>query len=121
MQAIRWSSLAVQVAGSGHLLRNAERPATVFATGCRVIDTIMGYRPGDAERERSPAESFAGTRSMTLAVRCGIFPERVDRDRIFLPGTPNPARPDGGEESEGPAGIRGTSPAAGGNALMVCW
>ena len=90
-------------------------------TGWSGMNMIMGYRPGDAERERSPAEYIAGTRSMILAAHCGIVPERVDRERSLLPCQLYPAAPDSLKEYYGIAEPRRISSATSGIAVRVPW
>jgi hypothetical protein len=105
----------------GHLHRVAESRAAAIMTGRPGMNTIMGYRPGDAERERSLAGYFAGTRSMILAAHCGIVPERVDRERSLLSCQLYPAGPDSLKEYYGIAEPRRVSSAAPGIAVRVPW
>jgi hypothetical protein len=86
------------------------------------VNTIMGYRFSDAERERLPAEySRPATRRMTLTGHCRTFPESVDRDGSLLPCQAGPAKPAGRGEWNGVADQRGISPAAMQDAAMMCW
>jgi hypothetical protein len=106
----------------GHSLHEAECIAAVIVIDCLVMYTIMGYRFSDAERERSPAVySGPETRSMILSGHCGIVPDGVDRDRILLPCTLDPARPASRGEYDGPADVRRISSAVCGTTAMVCW
>jgi hypothetical protein len=122
MPANLWKSLTVRFMALGHSLHEAESMATVIVTGCLAISTIMGYRSGDAERERLPAFlSRPKTRPMIGAGHCGTVQESVDRDGILLHCQPDPAGPGGCGKYDGIPGERRTSSAAPGTAAMVRW
>ena len=122
MTANVWKSLTMRIMVPGHPPREAERTAAGIVIDCLVIYTIMGYRSGNAERERSPAVySGAETRSMILAGDCGTIPAGADRNGMLLPGMLNPARTDGRGEYAGTAEIWRISSASCGTTGMVCW
>jgi hypothetical protein len=108
--------------GPGHSLREAECITAVIVIDCLVMYTIMGYRFSDAERERSPADyPEPGTRTVTLAGDCGIFPGSLNRVIGLLPYQLDPAEPASRGEYDGPADVRRISSAVCGTAGMVCW
>ncbi len=93
MPAILGKSPTIVFMAPGLSLHEADCTAAAIVTNGPGMYPITEYRSGDAERERLPAASAAATRSMTLAAMRGIFPECVDRDSVFLPNQPDPARP----------------------------
>jgi hypothetical protein len=107
----------------GHSLREAKCRAAVIVIDCLVISTIMGYRFGDAERERQPAICYSGpaTRSMTRPGNCGTVPECVDRDGMLLHCQPGPAQPASGTDRNGIPGRRRRASAAAGSPVLVRW
>jgi hypothetical protein len=122
MPANVWKTRTVRFMAAGHPLREAECRAAAIVSDCREMDTIMGYRPGDAERERSPVSWYEPeAHSMILAGHCGTAPDRLDRDGILLHCQLDPALPASRGEYDGIPGGRRVSSAAPGIAAMVCW
>jgi hypothetical protein len=122
MSASLWKSLTIKIMATGHSFPEGERRAAAVIINCCGVNTIMGYRSSDAERERLPAEySRPATRRMTVTGHCGTVPESVDRDGILLPCQLNPAGPDSLEEWNGVVDQRGISPGVVQDTAMMCW
>ncbi|OPY32820.1 MAG: hypothetical protein A4E34_02197 [Methanoregula sp. PtaU1.Bin006] len=123
MTASLWRSLTARFMVLGHPLREAECMAAAVVIDCLAILTIMGYRSGDAERERLPVIDTMGPETPdTIACgHCGTAPGSVDRDGMLLHCRPEPALPAGCGEYDGISGGRRISSAAAGTAAMVCW
>jgi hypothetical protein len=119
MPAIRGKSLTAVFTAPGSSLREADSTASAIVTSGPWMYPITGYRSGDAERERLPAEYSVATRSVTLAALRGIFPERVDRDSVFLRNPPGPEEP--GYRKEWIAGLRGIARSNRQDATMMSW
>jgi len=122
MIADLWRSLTARFMALGHPLREAECMAAGILAGCLVILMIMGYRFGDAERERLPVVRFPpANRTTGTSVHCGNVPGSVDWDGMLLPCRPRPVLPAGCRDRNGyPGGLRGPSAPAGSPA-PVCW
>ena len=122
MPASLWKSLTVRFVAPGHSLHEAEWITAVIVTGCFVMYTTMGYRFSDAERKRlSAVYSGPETRSMILSGHRGSVPDGVDRDRILIHCTLDPARPESCGKPDGIPGERGIFSAVTGPAATVCW
>ena len=122
MPASLWKSLTVRFVAPGHSLHEAEWITAVIVIDCLVMYTIMGYRFSDAERKQlSAVYSGPKTRSMILSGHRGSVPDGVDRDRILLYSTLDPARPESCGKPDGIPGERGIFSAVTGPAATVCW